>query len=638
MKPNAPTYSTNGNMVGEDIDLSVDQSSLVHLMSILTKAYSDPVLAVIREYSTNAADSHIEAGNTDAIRVVLPTNMSPTFIVQDFGVGLSVDDIRNIYSKYGASTKRDSDAATGTLGIGCKSALAYTEQFTVEGVKGGVKTTVVVTRNERGGTMKVVDTRSTDEPNGVIIKVPVGDVDEFRRKANEYFRFWRFPVDGIDIELPSGVWLDDDTLLTKHLGTDYIVMGNVPYRNDAWGHNLSYELPSGWNVIHWAPMGAVTFPPSREELEYSAKTKAYIHSIRSGLVDRVKAKVQTAIDDAKTKADAFKVALDYYGLIRYQEFTFKGERIPTVFKVSGWEYGRAIRRRGRGTASVLADISFQSIDEYNLYVHGFQLQSLSKAHRDKLDKYCEDNDIDDNRIAIVDVPFWQGWFEPENVIDWDTISNIKLPRQASTRSAAGTYDVYNGDWEREVDGDDIDYPVVFWTQADVKKDYWDRKGWLNVADAHKLTGLPVILMGANRWDKFKREHEDAMSLKEWIDAELTKLDEQATPADLLAGHHSTGVSALVGLEPDKVDDPDLADAINMARESKVSTYRERRQKLISWHRNVSDEMYYSGPPMPELETDAVEIILDRYPFLVYNGNVKAEHTYEYVNGVYNATV
>ena len=39
--------------------MSIDQSALSHIMNVLTDLYADPELAVIREYSSNALDSHI---------------------------------------------------------------------------------------------------------------------------------------------------------------------------------------------------------------------------------------------------------------------------------------------------------------------------------------------------------------------------------------------------------------------------------------------------------------------------------------------------------------------------------------------------------------------------------------------------
>ena len=53
--------------------------------------YSNKVLAVVRELSTNALDSHIENGNPDEPFVInMPTVANPTFSVRDYGTGLSI--------------------------------------------------------------------------------------------------------------------------------------------------------------------------------------------------------------------------------------------------------------------------------------------------------------------------------------------------------------------------------------------------------------------------------------------------------------------------------------------------------------------------------------------------------------------
>lgn len=78
MEPTAIYATREGNLGGETVAMSVDAASMAHVMSILTDLYSDPVLAVIREYSTNAFDSHVEAGVQRPIEVSLPNAMSPS--------------------------------------------------------------------------------------------------------------------------------------------------------------------------------------------------------------------------------------------------------------------------------------------------------------------------------------------------------------------------------------------------------------------------------------------------------------------------------------------------------------------------------------------------------------------------------
>jgi sensor histidine kinase regulating citrate/malate metabolism len=113
MRPNTVLAERTGELGGVKHAMSFDENSVAHLMSVLTDLYSDPELAVIREYSTNALDSHIAAGVDRPIEITLPNGLSPFFKIRDYGTGMDASDIETIYSKYGASTKRESDTQVG---------------------------------------------------------------------------------------------------------------------------------------------------------------------------------------------------------------------------------------------------------------------------------------------------------------------------------------------------------------------------------------------------------------------------------------------------------------------------------------------------------------------------------------------
>src|SRR6478735_5428255 len=122
-------------------------------MRSMADLYSNRELAVIREYSTNAYDSNVEKALRDGhdiepIQVGLPNAMNPYFTVQDYGVGMSEETMREVYLTFGESSKRDSDDYNGMLGFGSKSAVAYTNTFTVTSVKNGRKVVAVITRRE----------------------------------------------------------------------------------------------------------------------------------------------------------------------------------------------------------------------------------------------------------------------------------------------------------------------------------------------------------------------------------------------------------------------------------------------------------------------------------------------------------
>lgn len=259
--------------------MGIDASSLEHIVGILTNLYADPALAVIRELSSNAYDSHIQSGQEGRpIDVTLPSQTSPEFIVKDYGVGLSEDEVFNIYGQYGASTKRTDAKATGMLGLGAKAPLSYSNSFSLEAIKNGVKNIFSVHLNREGlpSITKIFETR-TDEGNGVTVKVPVTDVREFNLKAENFYSFFPY-VEGFNKinrirELTPGVFLIDSV-------KSYILMGGVPYEFDS-------KIP----LLVEAPMGAVDFTPSREALHMTHRTQDFIKNtldtVLNGLANQV---------------------------------------------------------------------------------------------------------------------------------------------------------------------------------------------------------------------------------------------------------------------------------------------------------------------------------------------------------------
>ena len=67
MIPSATGIKRASTFTGQSIEMSIDTNSLAHIMSVLTNLYSDPEMAVLREYSCNARDSHLAVGQTRPI-------------------------------------------------------------------------------------------------------------------------------------------------------------------------------------------------------------------------------------------------------------------------------------------------------------------------------------------------------------------------------------------------------------------------------------------------------------------------------------------------------------------------------------------------------------------------------------------
>ena len=150
MKPTnaARTLVTTGEM--SRASFGIDTKDQAHILSILRdRLYTNKILAVLREYSSNAWDAHIEVDKASTpIKVSLPTQLEPSLLIKDWGPGLSEDDVYGVYARYGASTKRDSNKAVGMLGIGAKSAFAYNDSFSITSYHGGSRKVFVAVLDE----------------------------------------------------------------------------------------------------------------------------------------------------------------------------------------------------------------------------------------------------------------------------------------------------------------------------------------------------------------------------------------------------------------------------------------------------------------------------------------------------------
>lgn len=269
---------------------------LVYIFDILrNKLYSDKPLAVVREYTTNAADANTEAGLPDEpIVITAPSTMSPAFKVRDFGAGLSEDDVRNIYCMYGRSTKRNSNAFTGQLGLGSKSGFSYGDSFTVTSYHNGKKSvySAYIDESKLGAVAKIYE-EDSNERSGVEISIPVNakDVQVFKMKIESIIKYFRVkPIVKGNVEnKPIERLFEGSNWLIQRQSDSYgskqavAVMGNIGYPIDASqvypSEYVNYwttksdglKMLLGTTVIYF-DIGDLSIAASREELEYNQPT------------------------------------------------------------------------------------------------------------------------------------------------------------------------------------------------------------------------------------------------------------------------------------------------------------------------------------------------------------------------------
>lgn len=638
MRPNTAIATRVGDLGGEKVAMSFDQNSLAHIMSVLTDLYSDPELAIIREYSTNALDAQIRAGVTTPIEVSTPNALSPFFKVKDNGIGMDADDIKNVYSQYGASTKRESDEFTGMLGLGCKAALTYTNQFTVNAVKDGVRTQVVVSRSEDGsGVMEILSQTETDDPNGVEITVPVKQHNAFSRKSADFFKFWDEGTVLVNGSAPGkieGRKLTDTITLVPNADMDYIVMGNVPYPVDDEHalHRRSWN--SRFGVIARVEIGDVSFTPSRENLHYTMKTIATLDDIRSKFQQNLTAAAQRDVDAAENHEQALAAFIDWskilHGHVRpTSHITYKGEEIPVQIKIKGGMNFRLHYSRG-----AVDETRYEQIEHLKdrVVIYNYTNVDIKAHNREKIRGWWNTQDgLKGNTVLVVEeTPDVFGkWVTDEYCFDWEEVKKYK-PERAKAAKSEPTYDVFTGhnNYFRSMTLSDIgDEATKALISASELKQF-DDSFMKNVRA--EFPDLFVVRTPATRWEKLKRERKNVKNLSEIIAERYKEVVDSLTEKDktyMMLDYNSRYV--LPHMNSSKVKDPQLSQMIEVSKELEESDtlkqYKRVRHLLSQFQAVESIDLGEIFKPF------------ERYPLLSALSRIgDYEHGVYYVNAVYDA--
>lgn len=275
--------------------------------------YANKIRAIIREYSCNAYDSHVEAGRADCpFDVHLPNALEPWFAVRDYGVGLDDQQVTNIFTTYFESTKTETDDLIGGLGLGSKSAFSYTDNFTITAIKNGVKRIYTAFINEQGvPSVAMMMQEDTAEAAGVEIRFAVAESYDFRKFQNEaaqVFRTFRTQptVTGVQDFQPETV----DYQMRDVIPGAHVLRGRYRLQSTAIMGNIAYPLAvpnADQNLGDVADLldcgleiefgiGELDIQASREGLSYIPETIAAIRSKLTAIRDAVSVRIAEEAD------------------------------------------------------------------------------------------------------------------------------------------------------------------------------------------------------------------------------------------------------------------------------------------------------------------------------------------------------
>lgn len=279
------------NFDSQDFKIKANSKAFKILSSNL---YKDKILAICRELICNAYDSHVQAGKKDIpVVVTVPTAANPNFIVEDFGLGLSKEEVEQIYTTYFESTKTNTNELIGGLGLGSKSPFAYTTSFTVIATKDEVQNTFVAFIGD-GGLPQIsllVTQPVPGKSNGVRVEVPVQSSDcyLFRDSLAKLQWFETVP----EVIGNSGITqhhlfnrLNEYGFATEvsYKRNRMAVMGNIAYpisidhveNADRMMSKIISLTTYDINIYLKFDIGELDIAPSREELSYDKKTQGVI--------------------------------------------------------------------------------------------------------------------------------------------------------------------------------------------------------------------------------------------------------------------------------------------------------------------------------------------------------------------------
>lgn len=336
--------SSNTIIIGKVQKGEYKMGDLTKIFSILhTQIYSDKVLAPIRELVCNAHDSHVAAGTKRRFKIHMPTHDACYFSIRDFGTGMTEEEVIELYTTYGASTKDNSNEAVGCFGIGSKAPFAYTDRFEVTAFKDGRMNVYQCLVDEGVPKFIQYDSTDTDEPNGMLIKFDVNQYDkhEFNVAMGKmlFFQDEIEFVDGGYINFAPIPKFDNDFALYNQWGVE---MGGVLYpisRSDldqvSLLRKLDGPLHGGQGYVIHVELGDVDITASRETINWTTKSKECLKRKAKYLMDNAELMCRREMMGVKTlwaKLDVYAQFLRRHPFLsKIRSISDIANRLPSRF-------------------------------------------------------------------------------------------------------------------------------------------------------------------------------------------------------------------------------------------------------------------------------------------------------------------
>lgn len=258
--------------------------------TLSSRLYSNPVLAVIRELSSNAYDAQKDAGVEKPFDIHIPTFNEPFFRIRDYGNGLSEDFISEIYTTFFMSTKTYNANQIGAFGLGSKSPFSLVDKFNVISYYDGKKYTYEMSKEDGLPAVTKISEENSNEPTGLEIYFEDSKTDYYLWKENAYNFFSRsIFLPNINLNFNSDSFARERLIYTKdtivsgsYFDGVYVSIAGVCFpvkMSELHNSDLSDRLDkSGIKIVCiTAKKDDVSVTPSREEIHYNQKTVEFLN-------------------------------------------------------------------------------------------------------------------------------------------------------------------------------------------------------------------------------------------------------------------------------------------------------------------------------------------------------------------------
>lgn len=341
--------------------------------------YENKIRAFVREISTNALDSHIQAGIEDTpFHVSFPDIFDPYFRVRDYGVSMTHEQVFAIFGTLFESTKDQSNDVVGAFGLGSKSPLAYADSFNVTAFLDGEMRVYLVTIDETGApTISLLATEDTDKPDGIEVAVPIREAD-FSRVTSEgrdvLSAFDVLPTCNIDLDRIEKLFEIEGAYVIRHSSKRLMVrQGCVMYPVGDWDliNKVAGSLNYNYSLVLDVPIGTVGVTTSREALELDEQTRKFLIESVANAVTNIGVELAEIVNSQPNLLEANRFVAagkigDFWGL----NFQYRGKTVNGFIELMPNKVGKGKRWETRA----------RDFDAYVQVGTGRKRRSISRMH------------------------------------------------------------------------------------------------------------------------------------------------------------------------------------------------------------------------------------------------------------------